>query len=209
VAGVLRSGDARDEAFRVLARVEARATREDDRADGLVRRWRAGDQLAFAELYVLLYDRIRRYLAVALKNEHDAEEVAQSAFIRAMESLPGYEAREPFRAWLFTIARNQAIDHLRKHGRVTVTDPSALQRARHAAPAASGRGTIEPLVAGLSDAQRRVVTLRYVYEFRFVEIAKVLGSSPEAVRRLHMKALRRLGAAMSAEGVREGEVRAA
>ncbi len=188
------------------------ASGEDDITDDLVRRWRAGDRVAFADLYVLLYERMRRYLATALKNEHDAEDVAQSTFMTAMESLPAYEARGPFRAWLFTIARRQAIDHLRKHGRVKVTDPSALLRhaehplaARGATPTAGGGGTVAALVAGLIVAQRRVVTLRYVYEFRFVEIAHVLRTSPAAVRRLHMKALRRLGAAIRAQ---PGEVSA-
>ena len=185
---------------------ESDATGVDDRADELVRRCRAGDRVAFADLYLLLYERTRRYLAISLKNEHDAEDVAQSTFVRAMESLPAYEGRGPFRAWLFTIARSQAIDHLRKQGRVTVTDPSAVERhAEHApavrgsAPSAGGGGTLAALVAGLSIAQRRVVTLRYVYEFRFVEIADVLRTSPAAARRLHMKALRRLGAAILAQ----------
>jgi hypothetical protein len=59
----------------VLERIESRAGAGADVAE-LVERSRAGDALAFAELYVRFFDRVYRYLLVALKNPDDAQEVA-------------------------------------------------------------------------------------------------------------------------------------
>lgn len=174
-------------------------------ADGLARRARAGDELAFAELYVCFFDRVYRYLLVALKNPDDAQEVAQEVFARALSMLDRYEpGRGHFRDWLFSMVRSLAIDHLRK-GRATAVEPSAIpaqattleERAstllEHLDPASG----VRDLIDALPDSQRRVVALRFVFGLSTIEIGDVLGVTPAAVRQLQHRALKTLAGALS------------
>jgi RNA polymerase sigma-70 factor, ECF subfamily len=200
-----RPGDARPRSAAVLDRIESNIGASTDVAK-LVQRARAGDDLAFAELYVRFFDRVYRYLLVALKNPDDARDVSQDVFVRVLSMLDRYEpARGEFRDWLFTMVRSLAIDHLRKGGRATAVDPQDLPS--HAAPLAERASTlverldpgcgVRVLIEALPDAQRRVVALRFVFELSTLEIAEVVGSTPEAVRQLQHRALKTLAAGVS------------
>jgi RNA polymerase sigma-70 factor (ECF subfamily) len=119
--------------------------------------------------------------------------------MRVLEALPGYERREaPFRAWLFRIVRNTAIDRLRQRQRLSPEEPGVLARRRDegsAIPAPDSNRWLEDAVLlgqieRLPLAQRQVIVLRYMMEFKTAEIAGVLNRSPEAVRQLHHRAMR-------------------
>lgn len=178
----------------------------------LVTRHQAGDKEVFAEIYMRYFDRVYSYLRMALDDEHAAEDVTQHVFVKVMEALPRYERRtQPFRAWLFTIVRNEAIRHLEKRGRLEVTDPAELT-ARHedgstAAPAESidaltwvSDREILMLIERLPIAQRQVLMLRYMMDLTSADIAAVLGRSSEDIRTLQSRALRFLEQRLTALG---------
>jgi RNA polymerase sigma-70 factor, ECF subfamily len=204
-ASPVRRGDARKRSHAVLDRIEASACETAEVAE-LVQRSQAGDELAFAELYVRFFDRVYRYLLVALKNPDDAQEVSQDVFLRVLSMLDRYEpGRGDFRDWLFSMVRSLAIDHLRKGGHTAAVDPHSLPS--HAAPLAErasallerldpGSG-VRTLIEALPDRQRRVVVLRFVFELSTVEIADVLGSTPGAVRQIQHRALKALAAGIT------------
>jgi RNA polymerase sigma-70 factor (ECF subfamily) len=180
---------------------------EAGETDELVQGAQHGDDFAFAELYVRFFDRVYRYLLVALKNPDDAKEVAQDAFVRVFSRLDRYEPRRgEFRDWLFCIARRLAIDHRRKCGHATAVDPNDMPS--HTAPVAERPTSllerldpdscVRALVEALPEAQRRVVTLRFVFGLSTLEIAEVIGSTPGAVRQLQHRALKVLGGASRA-----------
>jgi RNA polymerase sigma-70 factor (ECF subfamily) len=74
-----------------------------------------GDQEAFAQLYNQNFDRIHRYIYVKVRSQAEAEDLTQDVFIKALGSIGSYKWRElPFAAWLFKIAHNRVIDHVRK-----------------------------------------------------------------------------------------------
>ncbi len=92
-----------------------------------VRRALAGDQSAFAALYDRYFNRVYDFLARMLRNPSDAADVTQETFIQAMTALAGLKKPEGFKSWLFTIARNQALNRLERGKRVlamptTITD---------------------------------------------------------------------------------------
>ncbi len=201
-----RQPDRRAEAARIGHEIrEADDPRPEITA--IVRRAQEGDDLAFAELYIAFFDRVKRFLVVTLKNPDDATEIAQDVFERAFKTLDRYEPeRGPFRTWLFRIVSSMAIDHLRRERRKRELEPSELSPGtatliergaalvEHLDP---GSG-VRDLVDALPEAQRRAVTLRFVFDFNAAEIAEVLGTTGDAVRHLHHRALKTLSAGLTA-----------
>jgi RNA polymerase sigma-70 factor (ECF subfamily) len=168
----------------------------DDAIDDIVRRYRAGDELAFAELYLRLFDRVRRYLVAVLQNAEEAQDGAQQVFVKVLEHFPREPLREPFRAWIFRVAHNHAVDLQRKARRVETTDPDEVDRRRddaaRRAPGpfeGSGDADVGEMVRGLPRIQQRVIVLRFVYEFTTAETAEVLERSADSVRHIQMRAL--------------------
>jgi RNA polymerase sigma-70 factor (ECF subfamily) len=189
-SSLARRGDRRDESYAVLDQIEDGASEDDVAA--MVDRARAGDDLAFAELYIRFFDRVNRYLLIALKNPDDALDAAQQVFVKVLEALPGHEPlREPFRAWLFRVVRNHAIDQQRRSRSATAAQDSLIDRTSSLLEAGGG-DDVTSLIASLPQTQQRVLVLRFVYEFTTAEVGEALGSSPDAVRHTQMRALRAL-----------------
>ena len=177
----------------------------------LVMRFQAGEQSAFTDLYMRNFDSVYTYLRVALKDHHEAEDAAQQVFINTLEALPRFELRrgKPFRAWLFRIARNQALTHLRKQRNVDVEDPEDLDRRRQTVGEMdSDRRALEwltdtellILIERLPVAQRQAITLRYMLGLTTEEMATALDRSTMAVRKLEHRALRFLEQRLIATG---------
>lgn len=168
----------------------------------------AGEEAGFATLYSRYFDRVYSYLRAALRDGYEAEDATQQTFMKALEALGTYERRrEPFRGWLFSIARNCGTDSLRRGGRVQLLDAPELDRRREQALDPAG----EPLVDWLSDRnlsrdfqrlpdpQQQVLVLRFLLDLSVRETAKALAFSEDNVKTLQSRALgamrRRLGAA--------------
>lgn len=197
-----RPTDARSRTDAVLGAIERGVPAPE--IDGLVQAARGGDELAFAELYVRFFDRVYRYLLVALKNPDDAQEVAQDAFARALSSLERYDTeRGNFRDWLFSMVRSLAIDHLRRGSRTRSVDPermpgpaaSVAQRASTLLEGLDPDAGVRGLIGELPAQQQRVLALRFVFELSNAEIAEVTDMTPEAVRQAQHRALKTLAAA--------------
>jgi RNA polymerase sigma factor (sigma-70 family) len=83
-----------------------------------VRKALAGGQSAFAALYDRYFNRVYDFLARMLRDRAAAEDVTQETFIQAMTALKSLKKPEGFKSWLFTIARNQALNRLEREKRV-------------------------------------------------------------------------------------------
>jgi len=196
------------ERIRFVERVEPQTlAREDADTARLVSRLQAGETDLFAELYMRYFDRIYAYLRISLQDTHEAEDATQEVFIRVLEALPGYERRNvPFRAWLFRIVRNSAINRIRQRQRLSVEAPEELQRRAETSGQVANRSEtldwledrdLVGMIEQLPLAQRQVIVLRYMLELRGSEIAEILERSPDAVRQLHQRAMRFLRARMN------------
>jgi RNA polymerase sigma factor (sigma-70 family) len=85
-----------------------------------------GDQDAFAQLYSRYFDRTYDFAGRVVRDPDRAADVVQTAFIRAYEGLGGGTRPRSFKAWLFGIAHNYAIDELRR-GRRVVSSSTATE----------------------------------------------------------------------------------
>jgi RNA polymerase sigma-70 factor (ECF subfamily) len=190
-----RPADSSERAFEILDEIELGAP-EDERLAGLVKAAQAGDPFAFADLYVALFDRVHRWLQIALKDREDAQDAAQQVFLRAFEALPRYTEVRGFRPWVFSIARNLAYDRLHAASRFThPMDPAVLaeQRERLSEVSELQLGDdIESLIADLPPMQRRVLRLRFVSDMANDDIGDLLDMTADAVRHTQHRALRTL-----------------
>jgi RNA polymerase sigma-70 factor (ECF subfamily) len=180
---------------------------EDLDTGRLVTRFQSGETEAFADIYIRYFDRVYRYLKVVLTDAAEAEDATQQVFTRALEALPRYEhLGSPVRAWLFRIARNQGVDHLRRMNRLEPLDPEDLDRVRDEP---SGElGTLDWItdrelvmfIERLPLPQRQVLMLRFTIGLSNREVATLLDRSPADVRMLQSRALRYLRERLEAVG---------
>jgi RNA polymerase sigma-70 factor (ECF subfamily) len=163
--------------------------------EGLVRRAQENDQEAFAQLYEEHFNKIYRYLALRIGNEMEAEDMTQQVFLNALQSISSFRWKGvPFSAWLFRIAHNQAVDHLRrKKKRASVPLDESLTSGGDSPRATTElKMDIEELMAAtkrLTEAQREVISLRFTSELSIAQVAKVMGKSQGAVKALQHSAI--------------------
>jgi RNA polymerase sigma-70 factor (ECF subfamily) len=208
--------------IRFMARVAPSSEQaEDADTSRLVIRIQGGERELFAELYMRYFDRVYSYLRLALDDPHEAEDATQQVFLRVMEALPRYERRRtPFRGWLFTVVRNQALTLLQRHNRVEVVDPGELVEHRGGMVGSRADelralgwindGELLMFVERLPLAQRQVLMLRYMLDLSDAQTAAILGRSRADVRVLQSRAihfLRKRLAAVGRESERDGTAR--
>ena len=162
----------------------------------LVERAKAGEREAFEELYLLHFDRIYGYLQMRVGNKHDAEDLTNQTFVKMIESIERFEWRKvPLSAWLFRIAHNLAIDHFRAHRRWQPEEEppephgSEVRSAEEQALHAIGQESMLEMIESLSEDQRQVLTLKFVFDFSNAEVGAILGKSEGAIKSLQHRAL--------------------
>src|SRR3954447_16981249 len=108
---------------KILLPPTASRVASDEQLVGLVR---AGDDRAFTAIHDRYEPRLLAYARQLLGGaHHDAEEVVQDAFVRALHALRADDREMALRAWLYTIVRNRALDVLRRPVRTTDLEPHA------------------------------------------------------------------------------------
>ncbi|PTA42394.1 RNA polymerase sigma factor [Micromonospora sp. RP3T] len=159
----------------------------------------AGDEEAFRFLYRSLQPALLRYLTTLVGG--DAEDVASETWLQISRDLPSFTGGE-FRAWSVTIARNRAMDHLRRQRRRPVVpvpvqalndlagDADTADRAGEAL----GTESALALIRTLPPAEAEAVMLRAVIGLDAETAGRVLGRRAGAVRTAAHRGLRRLAA---------------
>ena len=146
---------------------------------------------AFAELYERTFPRVYAYVASLLRDKSAAEDVTSQAFERAYRKRRTYRpGRGSMDAWLFGIARNAALDELRKRKRRAVLemDPedTVSPTPEDQAELALRRETVRAALASLDGQERDLIALKFAGGLSNAEIARVLGmSESNAGTRLH------------------------
>lgn len=173
-------------------------------------RLRRGDTSGLAGLMGRYQDRLFRYLRRLLGDEAMAEDAFQQTWLRVAERVARYDSRRPFAPWLFAVARNLALDELRRRepaGLDEIAEPEALPGgeqdpfARAAASLRSAR--VAEALAGLGALDREVLSLRFEEDLELPELASWLNVPlPTAKARLY-RALGRLRARLLATATGE------
>ena len=170
--------------------------------ESLVKRAKQRDQAAFAQLYEAHFDKIYRYVTLKIGNKTEAEDLTQQVFLNALQSISSFRWQgKPFSAWLFRIAHNQVVDHLRKKKGVSVPLDESLPDSGDDPQTLVERVlSIEQVLAAanhLTQLQREVISLRFTSELSIAEVAEVMGKSQGAVKALQHSAIVALRRALS------------
>lgn len=184
-----------------------RLARENgDNADAaLVEGFVAGDAEAMKSLYAKYRVEVYSWLVHTLRDAAEAEDLYQEAWLKAISGASGF-AGGSFRAWLWRIVRNLAVDNVRKkRPELSVDDGSgcwADVADANAAPPGCGmeererRKAARAAIAALPAHEREVVLLRTAGSLEFKEISRLLGIPLNtALARMH-RAVARLKAAL-------------
>lgn len=148
-------------------------------------------ELAFDRLYRDCRDDLFAYVAGMLRDRAAAEDVTAQAFERAYRKRRGFDPRRGSRrAWLFGIARNAALDELRRRKRdaTLVAEPEDFGAAapHELAEVAVRRTALREAMAALDARERELVALKFFAGLTNAEIAAVIGvSESNAGTRLH------------------------
>jgi RNA polymerase sigma-70 factor (ECF subfamily) len=155
----------------------------------------AGDPEAFGLLYDRHCDRIYRYVYARLRDRTIAEDVTAEVFFKALKGLGSYRPSVgEFSAWLYRIAGNAVIDHVRAR-RPTVSLDDQIDRSDRSAPVEEQVidrvevARVWRAVDDLTDAQRTAVVLRLERDLPIAEIAGRMNRSEGAVKLLLHRAM--------------------
>lgn len=187
-------------------------TRDDEAIERLVAAAQGGDPEAFGALFDHFHGPVHRYVAARVRRPSDAEDLAQLVFVKALEALPRYERRGvPFGGWLFRLARNAVIDHVRS-ARATATLELVLERpSEEDGPARLAElrhemDSVATVLRRLTPDQREAIELRFFAGLSAREAAEAMGRQEGTVRGLQFRAI----AALRRElGIRDDDVDAA
>jgi RNA polymerase sigma-70 factor, ECF subfamily len=186
--------------------------------DAAVLQLRRGDPDALATLMARYQNRVYRYLLRLVRQPADAEDLFQQTWLRVAEKIRSFDTSRNFDAWLFTVARNLAFDHLRRVrpssldeplnddspddtmvSRLASADPGpfeqllVVERARHLAEA----------LEDLPVSYREVLSLRFEEEMKLEEIATVLSAPLSTVKSRLRRSLDQLRETLEKGSARE------
>ena len=165
----------------------------DDRT--LVANAQKGDYKAFDELVTRHRGKVYAMIVNMVKNDADAWDLAQDAFIKAWKALPKFENRSKFSTWLFRISHNVVYDWMRKKkiqsegelddqllntnsiDMTVATAPKLSPRPDEALAGVELRGQIKEALDKLSPGHREAILLREVQGMDYKEIAEILDCS--------------------------------
>jgi len=165
---------------------------------------------AFETLVERYQNRLVGILFHLVGNREEAEDLCQEVFLRIYKARKGYRPRAKFSTWLFTIAHNLALNHLRSKGRNPSVSIGAAPRnpeavaslaqqltGREGTPSAQMRQAeladlVREALMVLNEDQKLAVLLNKFEEMSYAEIADVMSRSPAAVKSLLARARNQL-----------------
>jgi RNA polymerase sigma-70 factor (ECF subfamily) len=156
---------------------------------------------AFGRLLERFKGKVFRLAFSLLRNETRAEDVAQDAFVKIWKGLPAFHGGASLSTWIYAIARNTCLTELRRHSRrptVSLQAPEMegasdwLPALQCADPEAGADMDVESLVARLPEKYRQVITLFYLEQKAYEEVARMLGIPLGTVKTLLFRAKKEL-----------------
>lgn len=164
----------------------------DEEVLALVKKVKKGDMNAFEQLVIIYQKFVYGTVLADVKNKEDAEDISQEVFIKAWNSIGSFRADSSFATWLHRIAKNAALDFIRKRSkRKEIADEpdSALAAIPSNEPSPEEQiisketvGEIEKIIDTLPEEQRLSLIYRDLMGITYLEIADITGVTVGTVK---------------------------
>lgn len=165
--------------------------------DEILKRAAQGEAEAFGLLYEQYVRRIYSYIYYRTGNVHDAEDLTERVFFRAMRHITNYTNRGlPFTAWLYRIAHNLVANWHRDNSRrkeIPLEDglgqTQVPYQPEHALMQSEERQRLLRVIRGLPEERQQLIILKFVEHLSNAEIGQIMGRSEGAVKSLYHRTL--------------------
>jgi len=174
---------------KALSTIEQRRFESRREDSALIQQALACNQNAFRKLRLKYYAQIFKLIGRMIRNREEVEDLTQEAFIKAFTSLASFNEEYSFSTWLYKIATNNAIDHVRKRKLQTfsINQPIESEESDYSFElpdmepepdqeliTAQRKKMLDDAMDSLPAKYRQVILMRHVEEKEYQEIAKTL-----------------------------------
>lgn len=181
----------------MLTKEKLPGTKDESR---LIAKALGGDHKAFIALISDYDPALKSVIFNVVNDRHHMDDVLQDAYLNAYRNLHHFAGRSAFRTWLYRIAYNAAVDHLRKNGRLVATEDDRIaDHVPSSRPHDSDSTLRQDLVAAmnsLTPEHRAAIWLVDVQGFDYSSAAGVLGIPPGTITSRLSHARKHLRAAL-------------
>jgi RNA polymerase sigma-70 factor (ECF subfamily) len=172
-------------------------TSQDTEADNsIVERYLAGDMTAFDELMIRYERQVYRVCYRFVNNRDDAMDLTQEVFIKAFEHLANFRRESSMKTWLYRIAMNHCINHVKKNAREFVEIKENIGSTRASVHSdmeeREQREQFRTLVQRLPPKQKAILEMRIHEQLSYEEIATMSGRSISTIKASVFFALEKL-----------------
>jgi RNA polymerase sigma-70 factor (ECF subfamily) len=138
----------------------------------------AGDKQALRQLYDRHYPGLFQFIRARLHDPVEATDVIQETFLAVWRQAQGYRSQASVKTWIYSIARNKAIDRQRSNRQEVTLDeapemPDGALQPDQVSEALSDARRVRECIDGLSPAHQRVIRLAFYEEAEYAEIAEI------------------------------------
>jgi RNA polymerase sigma-70 factor (ECF subfamily) len=181
---------------RVLTAPAVMTSKEMDPDITLIERYSSGDMTAFDELMIRYERQIYRLCYRFTSNADDARDLAQEVFIKAFEHLSDFRKESSLKTWLYRIATNHCINHVKSNTQQFVEVTESVRQTESTAQLdleeKQQREHFRRMVTKLPPKQRAILELRIHEQLSYEEIAKMSNRSVSTIKASVFFALEKL-----------------
>ena len=177
-------------------------TEPDD--NELVKECLSGDEHAFEILLLRYQGPVFNAMLRMVRHREEASDLTQTAFLKAYEQLENFDSRHKFFSWIYRIAINEAINHVKRRGRLEPLDGEWASTERNPEDALVGADLslhVQDALMRISSDYRAVLVLRHFEGCSYDEIAKIIGVPEKTVKSRLFSARRQLKELLQARGI--------
>ena len=167
--------------------------------DRLLYRIAEGDNRAFERLYEGTKRGVFSFLYTYFHHYTDTEDAMQTVYLNIKKGIGTYRFGSNGSAWILQIAKNHALNEIKKAKRITYTDEEALTNVSVDGGFDMGSSVMETMERVLSEEEQRIVTLHVLWNYKHREIGEQLDCPTGTVTSKYKRAIEKLKKALKEE----------
>jgi RNA polymerase sigma-70 factor (ECF subfamily) len=174
----------------------------------LVERYQKGDVSAFRGIYYRYRVGTFNFILSLAREKMAAEDLHQEIWTSITRAMFDWKPTGSFKSWLFQIARNRCLDHIKKTRRARIEDDGedVIQNIPAVVPEPVDtmlRDALLSCIEQLNDSQKEVFSLRTIENMTFAEITEVMASAPGLANRRMQLAVEHVKRCLESKGIRQ------